>query len=77
MKEKFIAYLLGFLFGGFGVHRMYCGQVGLGILQLVTVLLVFGIIWVLLDVFLTSPLVDATNDRIVNDIVARQQMLMA
>jgi TM2 domain-containing membrane protein YozV len=33
-KDKTVAVLLAFFFGGFGVHRFYLGQTGTGILFL-------------------------------------------
>lgn len=42
MKNKWVALLLCFFFGGLGVHKFYEGKVGMGILYLFTVGL-FGI----------------------------------
>lgn len=59
MKSKGVAYLLWFFFGGLGVHRFYCGKVATGVIWLLTFGL-FGIGW-LLDLFLTSGMVDVAN----------------
>lgn len=46
-KSKAAAGILGILLGGFGIHRMYLGYVGMGILQLVLTLVTCGMasIW--------------------------------
>lgn len=59
MKSKFIAYLLWFFLGLFGVHRFYLGKVGSGILYLLTGGL-FGIGW-FIDLFTLSSQVDSYN----------------
>lgn len=59
MKSKFVAYLLWFFLGVFGVHRFYCGKIGTGLLWLFTAGL-FGLGWVI-DLFLTSGMVDEAN----------------
>jgi TM2 domain-containing membrane protein YozV len=35
-KQKIVAALLCWFFGGFGVHRFYLGHTGIGIIQLFT-----------------------------------------
>ena len=45
-KSRLAAFLLCFLFGGFGVHRFYVGKVGTGVLYLFTLGL-FGIGWLI------------------------------
>lgn len=59
MKDKTVAYLLWFFLGTLGVHRMYCGKWLTGILWFFTFGL-FGFGW-LLDLFLTSGMVDYAN----------------
>lgn len=59
MKDKTVAYLLWFFLGTLGVHRMYCGKWLTGILWFFTFGL-FGFGW-LLDLFLTSRMVDIAN----------------
>ncbi len=44
-KNKYIAAVLAFAFGGFGVHRFYLGQTGLGILYLI--FSITGIPWII------------------------------
>lgn len=34
MKNKVVAGLLGIFLGGFGVHKFYLGQIGLGVVYL-------------------------------------------
>ncbi|GAA4375263.1 TM2 domain-containing protein [Hymenobacter koreensis] len=48
-KSQLVAALLCFFLGGLSIHRFYLGYTGLAILQIVTCLLVFGFIWVLID----------------------------
>ena len=75
-KDKTVAYVIGFFLGAFGVHRMYCGQIGLGILQAVlSIFFLVGLIWVLADVVLTSALVDKVNDQIVKDTIYEWNLL--
>ena len=60
-KQWLIALLLSVLVGSFGVDRMYLGQIGLGIIKLVTCG-GFGIWWII-DIILiaTDKLPDATG----------------
>jgi TM2 domain-containing membrane protein YozV len=46
-KDKTTAGILGILLGSLGVHRMYMGYVGIGLLQLVVTVVTFGLggIW--------------------------------
>ena len=42
-KDKTTAAILGILLGGLGIHRMYLGFIGIGLLQLVLTIFTFGI----------------------------------
>ena len=42
-KDKTVAGILGVLLGGLGIHRMYMGYIGIGLLQLVLTLFTFGL----------------------------------
>ena len=42
-KDKTIAGILGILVGGLGIHRMYMGYIGIGLLQLVLTILTLGL----------------------------------
>lgn len=59
MKSKFVAYLLWFFLGLFGVHKFYLGKIGVGILYLCTGGL-FTIGW-FIDLFTPGTQVDAYN----------------
>lgn len=59
MKSKFVAYLLWFFLGLFGVHKFYLGKIGVGILYLCTGGL-FTIGW-FIDLFTLGTQVDAYN----------------
>jgi len=57
-KLRLIALVLVFLFGGFGVHRMYCGKVGTGIAQFLLTISIIGllvnIVWVFIDLLMIA-----------------------
>lgn len=56
MKNKIVAILLCFFFGGLGVHRFYLGKIGTGILMLITL---GGLgIWALIDFIILITLSD-------------------
>ena len=42
-KDKVIAGILGILLGGLGIHRMYLGYIGIGILQLILTIITLGL----------------------------------
>ncbi len=61
VKDKLLAYVLWFFLGLLGAHRFYLGKWGTGLLWLLTGG-IFGVGW-LLDLFLTSGMVDRVNAR--------------
>ena len=72
-KSKGIAYLLWFLLGGLGLHRFYLGRTGsafgmiaLLVLGIITggVLLLPLMIWLLVDLFLISGMVDQSRNEL-------------
>ncbi|MFC6996919.1 TM2 domain-containing protein [Rufibacter roseus] len=62
MKSKLAAYLLWFFLGWLSMHRFYLGKIGSGILYLLTGQLL-GVGW-LVDLFLTSSMVDNYNNKV-------------
>ncbi|HKK72237.1 MAG TPA: TM2 domain-containing protein [Candidatus Krumholzibacteria bacterium] len=60
-KSSGISFVLWFFLGLFGGHRFYLGQVGPGVLMLLTG---GGLgLWWLIDLFLLSGMVSKVNDR--------------
>ncbi|MCP1122599.1 TM2 domain-containing protein [Bacillus sp. 3103sda1] len=59
MKSKGVAYLLHIFLGWLGAGRFYVGDIGMGILNLLTIG-GFGFLWVI-DLFLLSGRVDYKN----------------
>ncbi|EOO30742.1 hypothetical protein IIU_05059 [Bacillus cereus VD133] len=59
MKSKGVAYLLHIFLGWFGAGRFYVGDIGMGILNLLTAG-GFGILWII-DLILLSGRVDYRN----------------
>ncbi|MBY0598985.1 TM2 domain-containing protein [Bacillus bingmayongensis] len=59
MKSKGVAYLLHIFLGFLGAGRFYVGDIGMGILNLLT-LGGFGVLW-FIDLFLLSGRVDYKN----------------
>lgn len=59
LKSKGVAYLLHIFFGFLGAGRFYVGDIGMGILNLLT-MGGFGILWII-DLFLLSGRVDYRN----------------
>ena len=83
-KSKGLAYLLLLLFAWCGAHRFYIGDIGMGILHLVLSILSYAtlgvsfIIWaiiVFVELFILSGRVDAINNKIEEDVIARVRMM--
>lgn len=51
LKNPTMTLILGLLVGGFGVDRMYINQIGLGIVKFLSVLILVGLIWMIIDWF--------------------------
>ncbi len=58
-----LAYVFWFFLGLFGAHRFYLGRPGSAIVQLLTCLIVIGVLWVLVDLFLIPGMVRARQDE--------------
>ncbi|SFJ88635.1 TM2 domain-containing protein [Pseudovibrio ascidiaceicola] len=64
-KNPVVALVLGLFLGSFGIDRFYTGQIGLGILKLIT-LGALGI-WTLIDWFLIMGAARNKNIQIANE----------
>ncbi len=53
------AYLLWFFLGFLSAHRFYLGRIGSALLQLVLNVLIVGLIWLVIDLFLIPGMVRA------------------
>ena len=60
-KDPMVALILSLLFGIFGVDRLYIGNVGLGILKLIT--LGGSGVWVIIDWFLIMRAARKANSK--------------
>jgi TM2 domain-containing membrane protein YozV len=58
------AYLLWFFLGFVSAHRFYCGRIGSAILPIVLNVLVIGLIWLVIDLFLIPGMVRAKQDHL-------------
>lgn len=79
-KNKFIAYLLGFFLGAFGVHRFYLNEKIGGTLYIVSFLLTIiappfiAVVMVcyIIDGFYTWVLCDKYNSNVISKIMAKR-----
>jgi len=68
-KTPLIAYLLWFFLGGFGGHRYYLGNVGMGIAMTLTL---GGLgIWALIDVFFIGGRLKEINQKTELDLIIK------
>lgn len=60
-KSTGLAYVMWFFLGWFSAHRFYAGQVGLPILQIITIPIGVGVVWILIDIFLIPSMIRNYN----------------
>lgn len=72
-KDRNVALLISLLLGWLGIDRFYIGQVGIGVLKLLT-LGVCGI-WAIIDWFLIMGAVDDYNRQKAQEIAATIKMM--
>lgn len=66
-KSKGIAYALWFFLGGFGGHRYYAGDIGMGIAMTLTL---GGLgVWALIDVFFIGKAIENKNEKLEREII--------
>ena len=61
LKSPVIGLILGLLFGGLGIDRFYKGDIGLGILKFLSIFIVIGWIWIVVDWFLVYKGIQRDN----------------
>ena len=71
-KDRVLILVLSIFFGGLGIDRFVVGDIGMGILKLLTGG-IFGILWVI-DWFLIMGRVDAVNRRNATEIARAIKM---
>ncbi|MGE4371470.1 MAG: TM2 domain-containing protein [Xanthobacter sp.] len=59
-----LAYVFWFFLDLLGAHRFYLGRPGSAVLQIIACLLVVGVLWVLVDIFLIPSMVRAKQDKV-------------
>jgi TM2 domain-containing membrane protein YozV len=52
-----VAYLLWFFLGIFAAHRFYLGRPGTAILQILSMFVLVGLVWLVVDLFLIPGMV--------------------
>jgi TM2 domain-containing membrane protein YozV len=63
-KNMVVAYLLWFFLGFFSAHRFYLGQTGSAIFQFILNILIIGLIWTFIDVFLIPGMVNKHRETL-------------
>ena len=63
-KSVLVAYLLWFFLGIVSLHRFYLGRPVSAILQIISYLIVIGIIWWLIDALLIPGMVDRNREEL-------------
>lgn len=76
-----LAYFLWFFLGFVSAHRFYLRRPGTALLQIVLLLLVVGIIWWAIDIFLIPGMVaerrEAFRHRLIEEALARKVLAAA
>lgn len=68
-----LAYALWFFLGFVGAHRFYLGRPGTAILQVLSLFVLVGFLWLLLDAFLIPAMVRAKQDELRRRFTAEAQ----
>lgn len=68
-----LAYALWFFLGFVSGHRFYLGRPGTAILQILSLFILVGVLWVLVDAFLIPSMVRAKQDELRRRLTAETQ----
>lgn len=61
LKSPVVGLILGLLFGGLGVDRFYKGDIGLGIIKFLSMFILIGFVWCVVDWFLVYKGIQRDN----------------
>lgn len=59
-----VAFLLWFFLGIISAHRFYLGRPGTAILQIISYILIVGLIWWIVDAFLINGMIQQRRDAL-------------
>ena len=80
-KNIVITYLFWFFLGFFSAHRFYLGRTSSAVLQLILNILIIGLIWTFIDLFLIPGMVredrEAMRRRLTDDAMGRRSAEIA
>ena len=74
-KDKAVAFLLTFFLGGFGGHRFYMGDIGLGVLYLLFFWTLIPALVALVELFLIFGRVDRYNEKKTQELIAKLKLM--
>ena len=74
-KSVTVAFLLAFFLGGFGAHKFYFGQIGIGVLYAIFVWTFIPSIVALIETFLSGDAVKSKNLKIAQEIYEEIKLL--
>ena len=74
-KDKAVAFLLTFFLGGFGGHRFYMGETGLGVLYLLFFWTFIPALIAFIELFLIFGRVDRYNERKSQEIISKLKLM--